>query len=140
MVDLAITTSEVQEGALAQKTTEIGGVTITAGQVIVKDATTGQMRLAKADDLATAPVGIVGGIALHGSLDEQPVTFQTGGTFVIGSSASVAPGVIYVLSGTAGGIAPAADLAMDDKVVILGVGDASDGIKMSLFNSGITFA
>ena len=136
MAILAITASQVQPSTGEQLQTETAGVAIEAGDVVVKDSATQKLRLADADDLASLPVGTVGGIAVGGGALNQKVTFQTGGTIILGAAAGVVQGVVYALSITAGKIVAVAELVTsDDYICILGVGDASDGIKLNIFNS-----
>jgi hypothetical protein len=81
------------------------------------------LKLADAD-LSAAASNVVG-IALHGAADGQPLeyvyedpAFTVGGTLSLSGAADDG---IYVLSGTAGGIAPVGDIAAGDYPVILGV-------------------
>ena len=89
-----------------------------------------------ADLSITAATASVVGIALNNASDGQPLTYAMPGS-VVNMGATVTVGEIYVLSGTAGGVAPEADLASDDYVVILGVGVTTANLKFSLINSGV---
>ncbi len=128
MADLAITASQVKAGAGAVEGTGVAGATVTAGQSVYEDATDGRIKLADANlSLAAAKAK---GVALHGALANQPIRYQKGGKAIVGAAAAPAKGTIYVVSGTAGGIAPAADLVSGWHATILGVGDGDGGIDL----------
>jgi hypothetical protein len=64
MTDLTITAANVLASGQATKETGIAGATITAGQPVYKEATTGTFKLS--DSNARAEVAVYG-VALHGS-------------------------------------------------------------------------
>ena len=137
MADLAITATQVLKstGAVIQNVT--AGATVTAGQTVYKDVSVGTYKLAQCD--GTSEEATCAGIALHAATSGQPLQIQSGGTIIIGAAASVVEGMVYTLSDTAGGIAPHTDA--DDPIsteyaTVLGVGDGSSGIVMSINNSG----
>jgi len=133
-VDLSITAASVLPSTNAVVKTGTAGGTITAGQTLYADASDGgDLKLADAD--ASALTAVVVGIALHGASDGQPLSFLASGDITIG--ATVVVGEIYVLSGTAGGIAPEADLATADWVSVLGVGITTGKIRIQRANSGV---
>ena len=122
MVDIVITAASVQPGTDAegaQFEAGIAGASITAGQPVYLDSTTNTYKLADNNDTSAA-LSVVRGIALHAAATGQPLKIQTRGPITIG--ATVASGSVYVLSATAGGIAPVADLATGNRCTILGVG------------------
>lgn len=122
MVDLVITAASVLPGTDtegAQFEAGIAGASITAGQPVYLDSTTNTYKLADNNDTSAA-LSVVRGIALHAAATGQPLKIQTRGPITIG--ATVASGSVYVLSATAGGIAPVADLATGNRCTILGVG------------------
>lgn len=128
MADLAITASQVKAGAGAVEGTGVAGATITAGQSVYEDQADGKIKLADSNlSLAAAKAK---GIALHGALANQPVRYQKGGKVIVGAAAAPAKGTVYVVSGTAGGIAPHGDLLSGIHTTILGVGDGVDGIDL----------
>ena len=134
MADLSITASSVVAGSDATVIRVTAGAAITAGQVVYKDTTdSNKWKLADAD--SSVSTANVGGIALNGASDGQPLSVLTAGTLTINSAATV--GTVYVLSGTAGGIAPEADLASSDYVTVLGVGTLATTLKISLNVSGV---
>lgn len=134
MADLTITASNV---VLVDGNTSEGyaGETITAGQPVYLKSS--DELLYKGDnDAGTAPAtAAIKGIALNGASVGQPVTYQTSGTITIGATVTV--GTIYVLSATAGGICPAADLASGDYVTIIGVASTAAIITMFRTPTGI---
>ena len=67
------------------------------------------------------------GVSLHGALTNQPVRYQKGGKVIVGAGAAPAKGTIYVVSGTAGGIA--GDV---DKVSL----DGACPVRLTLYNPG----
>lgn len=134
MAALTITAANVAKGSNAKTSTGIAGATITAGQVVYLDAATGKYLLTDADS-ATVAARSVTGVALHGSLNNQPLTIQTGGDITIG--ATVAPGVGYYSSATAGGIAPVADNTTGVYPTFLGFGTSTTVIKLDPVAAGV---
>lgn len=133
-VDLSLTAANVVPSAGYQFTDGIAGETITAGQTLYYKET--DSRYWKADsDSATSAVRVLVGIALNGASAGQPVRVQTAGSITIGATVTV--GTIYVLSDTAGGIMPQADLETGDYVSIVGVATTSSAILMINRNSGV---
>lgn len=87
------------------------GATITAGQVVYKDSTDSDaLKLADAD-LSEAAADAYG-VALVGASDGQPCPVLRRGLVTIGGT--VAVGTRYVVSATAGAIAPETDLTTGD--------------------------
>lgn len=136
MADITITPANVKKGQGAVVVNGIAAATITAGQVLYRLAD-GTFGLADANG-ASALIKTPFGIALNGGAAGQPIAIQTAGRIFIGGTA--VQGTIYVLSATAGGICPAADLASGHRVGILGVGYDADEVSISIFASGIELA
>jgi hypothetical protein len=134
-VDLVITATSVAKSTGAVVRQETAGETITAGMPVYLH-TDGLVYKTDVDGSSAAQACL--GIALNGGAINQPIAVQTDGTITIG--ATVAVGVIYVASDTAGGIMPSADLETGDKVIILGVADTTSTLEMHLWDSGTTFA
>ena len=87
-------------------------------------------------DADTAAQSLLAGIALHGALAGQPLTYQTSGSITIGATMTV--GQIYVLSSTAGGIAPVSDYTTGMYGCIIGQATTTTVLKMiPLFYSGV---
>ena len=132
MADLVVTPANVAKVSGTTQT-KIAGATITAGQTLYEDPTDSfSLKPAQGNAAATDKVA---GIALHGASDGQPITFQSDGDIDLGATLTV--GTIYVLSAaSAGGIAPAADLASTNYVSVLGIATAADNLQMGINNSG----
>jgi len=133
MVDVTVTATEVLD---ASDTTVIAGhfgEAVTAGQTVYLKASDGLYWLADAD--ASADTAAAKGIAMNGGAAGQPCEVGIGGTVDPGFTVTV--GTIYVLSGTAGGIAPVADLASGDYVTIVGVGITASSLKLLMIVSGV---
>ena len=122
MVDLVITAANVIPGTEAEGAQfEYGtaGATITPGQAVYLEASTNTYKLADNNDTSEA-LSVVRGISLHAATANQPLKIQTRGPITIG--ATVASGSVYVLSATAGAIAPVADLATGNRCTLIMVG------------------
>jgi hypothetical protein len=135
MVDLVVTAANVVISSNAVKESGTAGVAITAGQVVYKAAATGKYGLADADS-ATAEVRQPVGIALNNAAANQPLTIQKSGDITIG--ATLTAGTDYYLSGTPGAIAPRADLAAGDAVVLLGLAKSTTVLGLDIQLSGVT--
>ncbi len=134
MTDLAVTATQVIPSAGAQKSTGLCGETIAAGQICYLDAATSRYKLTDANDAARNTQDPV--VALNSGGSEQPLVVQRGGTVTLGAGASPVVGTVYVASGTPGGICPIADLPSAAKVIVVGVGGATNTLGLCLFNSG----
>lgn len=135
MADVTVTAANVLKGAGATTVDMIAGATITAGQVIYKEAATGQAKLADCDS-ATAEARIPYGIALNGAAAGQPVEVLRSGLITIGGTLTA--GSEYWLSGTAGAICPAADKAAGDRSVLIGVATTTAVLKVQILDTGVT--
>ena len=131
MADLSQTAANVAPGTGAYTVNGTLGATGTAGQPVYLDSSTDTLKLADAD-LSQAAAAAVG-ILLGGGASGQPVTYIVTGNLDLGATLVI--GEIYVLSGTAGGIAPEADLASSDWVTVLGVATATDNLKLGILVS-----
>ncbi len=133
MADLVLTAASVLKGAGATISDGTAGGTVTAGQPVYQDAADGDQWKA-ADANASVSTAAVVGIALHASLDNQPLQILTSGPITIG--ATVAVGTTYVLSNTAGGICPNLDATSGWYKTILGVATSATVIQITLNVSG----
>ena len=134
MADISITAANVVKGSNARTQAGIAGATITAGQLVYKDAATGKYLLSDADS-ATAAARSVTGIALNGASLNQPVDVQIGGDITIGGTLTA--NTVYVLSGTAGGLAPLADLSTGEYLVVIGVAKSASVLAVDIQASGV---
>lgn len=133
MADLTITAANVLAGSGAKKVNGTAGASITAGQVVYLDSATNTYKLADTDS-ATAAARSPAGIALHASSSGQPLTICTQGPVTIG--ATVAVGDVYYLSGTAGGLAPVADVAAGDYPCIIGICSSTTVLDVKIHEAG----
>lgn len=135
MADLSITAANVA-GTAGEWTQEqvTAGATITAGQAVYLDSSASNVaKLAQSD--GTAAEATVRGIAMCGGASGQPIIIAKSGDIDLGATLTV--GETYVLSETAGGIAPIGDLTTGDYVSHIGVATAADNLKISIVNSGV---
>jgi hypothetical protein len=134
MADKTVTAGSVLASSNAKKRTVIAGTTITAGQAVYEDpADSFKAKLADANN--TAVTAKVAGIALQSVSSGQPLEIcYEDDDFTPGFSTSLSAAAddgVYVLSGTAGGIAPIGDLAAAMYPVVLMVAK-SGGTKAIL--------
>ena len=133
MADLSITAASVKStGASPRISRVLFGETITQGQALYRKASDGEYYKADAD-AGTDEAAEVAGVALTPGGDGEYGYVVTQGDVAIGATVTV--GEIYVLSGTAGGICPEADLASGDRVTVIGVGTTSTVISLKPFPS-----
>ncbi len=137
MTDISITATLVVAGANAKITYGTAGATITAGQVVTLDPTTGKWALADTDS-ATAAIRSAMGIALNGAALNQPIAVQSAGALTLGGA--ILAGVAYYLSGTPGGIAPIADVAAGDYPLIVGMGASTTVLNVGIVYPGVVLA
>jgi len=120
MADLTITAANITPGSVTGmsvlKTSGTAGATITAGQAVYIDASdSNKIKLADADASSTAAAAV--GISLHAALSGQPIQYITSGPLNFG--AILTTGTYYVVSSTAGGICPTADLSVGEYSTLL---------------------
>lgn len=132
MTDLSITAGNVVVGSTATIARGVAGASITAGQAVYLDPTTGKYNLADTDS-ATAAVRQAIGVALHAAAANQPLSVCTDGPVTIG--ATLVAGEVYYLSGTPGGICPVGDVASGDYPLVVG-----QAASTSVLNVGIVYA
>ena len=119
MAEVSITAANVVPVAGYSSTTGTAGATITAGQVVYRDAATSTLKLA--DSNASQAAANAVGIALHGASSGQPLIYQTAGDITIGGT--IAVGKIYVVGATTpGALAEHTDLTSGwyTKVMLIG--------------------
>ena len=113
----------------------VAGEAITQGDVIYEDSSdSNKIKLTDAD--ASEATANAKGIALNAAGTGQPITYAKDGAEV-NVGGTVAVGTPYVVSGNAGKIAPASDLASSDYTTILGVGKTAANIVLNLQVSGV---
>ena len=134
MADVTVSTADVQapSGVSAQSGYNAGEA-IDAGEAIYLDSSTSTMKLSDADGSATSACI---GIAVNSAATGQPVQWiKTGNTITLSSNFTI--GQVYVVSGTAGKIAPYSDLTTGDYVTILGVATTASTLKLTIIESGV---
>jgi hypothetical protein len=131
--DLTVTAANVKATSTSAKIVRVKfGEAVTQGQAVYRKEADGEYYKADAD-AGTNEVAAVAGVAITpGSTDEYGYII-TEGPMNIGATLTV--GEIYVLSGTAGGVCPEADLANPDKVTIIGVATSSSILSVLPFAS-----
>lgn len=115
MADITVTAASVVPIA-ATIQSGIAGETITAGQSLYVKAADG--KLWKAKSSGTAEEATFAGIALNGAAVNQTVSYAGDGSLNIGGT--TAKTTTYVVSATAGGIAPQADLVSTNRISYVG--------------------
>ena len=118
MADITVTAGNVKWVSGARPVVVKAGASITRGQPVYLNTATGEHELADAD---TDAASIVAGVALSDGYDGADMLIAPPGA-VINWGATLTAGTIYVLSTTAGSVAPWADLATGDYVVVLAIG------------------
>lgn len=109
MADFSVTATGVVARTGATITSGTAGATLTAGKAVYYDSNDSKWKLASCET-STATAGLNGiGVALHASADGQPIDVITAGDWYAGAAAT--EGEDYYASGTAGGLAPRADLS-----------------------------
>jgi hypothetical protein len=136
MSDISVTAANVLAGAGAIIRTGRAGGTITAGQPVYADAAdNGDLKAA--DNNVSAALANAIGIALHGASDGQPLSYQVEGDINLGATLEV--GETYIVSATAGGIAPVEDISTNF-VTVLGVARTAAILQLKINATGIQHA
>lgn len=130
MADLTITPANV---ALAGSTTGAGptvvqyGEAVTQGEPLYINSSDGKYYLADADASATAAEATKLAMTPGGADDYGIVA---GAEMEVDLGATLTVGTTYVVSATAGGIAPIADLTTGDYTCIIGTAETASKIKL----------
>lgn len=114
------------------------GEAVTAGQAVYLKSSDGKWWLAQCDGTAEEAGSGGVGVALNGGAANQPAAVQTGGLITIGGT--VAATLVYVVSATAGGICPIADLVSTNKLTILGYATTTGVIDLRPLATGVAKA
>lgn len=135
-VDLTITPANV---IISNGTRQLGvaGETITAGMPVYLN---GSNLLMKADANASAAAAAAVGISLHGATVNQPLAYLGSDNEVLAFGAILTVNTCYIVSATAGGIAPIADNATGWYLQVLGFAITTSTLKLKLFTSGVATA
>lgn len=121
MADASQTPANVTWVSGVRPTVVKAGATVAAGQPVYRDTSDNEYKLGDADTDAASEIE---GLSLSGGVDGRDMLLALPGSRInVGFTATA--GTIYVLSTTAGGIAPWADLAQGDFVCILFIGEGT---------------
>lgn len=133
MADITVTAADVglADTGVVTQTVQVA-VAVTQGQVGYLDTTESKYRLADAD-LSSAAASAAGIFLTPAAIDGYAVIAMSGPVDV---GATLTVGETYVASGTAGGIAPIADLATGDYVTLLGIATAAGKLQLDISASG----
>jgi hypothetical protein len=104
------------------------GEALTAGQLVYRKSSDGKWYKADCNS-ATAEVRVASAVALTGSAAGQPVVVQRSGSVTIG--ATLTAGTVYYLSGTPGGIRPAADNTTGDYPQVVGIATSTTVLSLN---------
>lgn len=116
------------------------GATVAAGQCLYLDTSDNEYKLAISDSgSATTTTANASAIAMTPGVDGGYGIIATGGSIIlVGTTAAV--GEQYMVSNTAGGIAPDADIGAGDYVTQIGVATTTTTLKLNFNATGITHA
>lgn len=135
MADLSITAANVLAASTATVEHGLAGATITAGQTVYLDDSTGRYELADADGVGTTRPR---GIALNGAGDGQPLAIIKEGELTM--NAVLTAGVSYFQSPVAGGIGARAEVLTGDYVTCLGIAISTTVLRVKIDYSGVASA
>ena len=127
MTALSVTAANVITTATTLNNSYLSGAAITAGQAVYLDTATSTWKLADAD--ATAPLAVVGGVAMNSApAAGQPISVLTSGNYNPG--ATVTKGVFYCAGTTAGSIVPYSDLASTNYLSVFAIATSSSNLLL----------
>jgi predicted transcriptional regulator len=124
MADLTVTAGSVLFTSGTKVSSYNAGEAITAGMCVYLKSSDSELYKAQADGTSAEATAV--GIALHAAGDGQPLSYAaTGSTINIGATTAK---VHYLVSATAGGVAPIADITTSGHYITrLGYATAADG-------------
>jgi len=121
MVDITVTPANVRWVSGTAPRKAVAGAQIDPGELVYKDLTTLEHLLADADTDAASEVD---GLAISNGEDGREMWIAPAGARC-NFGATLTAGTVYALSATAGGIAPEADLATGDYIVVVCIGEGT---------------
>ena len=117
--DVTITAASVLASSGATYEDGVAGATITRGQLVYKDAADSN-KIKLADANVAAAKGVLGMAYSDAASGQHVRVILADPDLTVGGTLSItAPGGVYVLSATAGGIAPTSDLASGSYPVVV---------------------
>ena len=131
--DVAVTAANVVASSTAKPSTGKCGEAITAGQVVYLDSTSGELHRASSNGAGTSKAD---GIALNNCSAGQPISYAPSDQ-EFSPGFLVTPGEIYVVSATAGSIAPAVDLVSGKYTTVIGVGKTTSQMSLRITAAGV---
>jgi hypothetical protein len=134
MADISIAGADVLKSSAAQAVSCIWGETIVQGDVVYLNSSDSKMYKSDTDDNTKKSVT---GVALTAGAAGQPGFYTPEDPDLVIGAHGVALGGIIVLSGTAGKMAPAADLASGDYTTVLGVAKTATTIAFKPVSAGV---
>jgi len=132
MADLTQTAANVKIGAGAVVEAVTCGETVTQGQPAYKKSADNEHY--KADASTEAEAEAVG-IFVTPNVDGQPALIQKSGQIDLGATLVV--GEVYVVSATAGGIAPESDLGSGHFPTVLGIAISTSLLQLNIQAGGV---
>lgn len=132
MADLTQTAANIRRQVTTQRNSVTAGEAITAGMPVYRKAADNEWY--KAADTSAA-LANAGGVALTNAGDGEVLDIATKGPINLGATLTI--GEIYVLSGTAGNVAPVGDLLSGNFVTILGVASTASQLELQITASGV---
>jgi hypothetical protein len=131
--DLTVTVASVSN-TTSNSNTGTAGATITAGQALYLDSSTSTLKLC---DATNATKYKCAGIALHGSLSGQPITYATGGGSInIGATLTVGT-TYWVSKNGSGAVMPTADIASTNYLYRIGYATTSSNLVLDFKDYGV---
>lgn len=130
MADLSQTPANVKSGTNAVTSLVTAGEAITQGQPVYLSTADGKWYKADANDSAKYNAT---GVALTPASTNEQFVVQTGGQMNLG--ATLTTGSVYVVSATAGAIAPVADITTGWYPCIVGI-SISTSVVLLVFKAG----
>lgn len=134
MADLTITPANVALAGSGASTQIVqAGEAVTQGEPLYKSAADDKYYLADAN--ASSATADVLGIALTPAATDGYLVMQKSGPINLG--ATLTANETYVVSATAGGIAPIGDLTTGDYTSIIGVANTTSKLTIDLHKTGV---
>lgn len=134
MSDYSVTAANVAAGTGADIEHGTAGATITAGQLVYRDSSTGKYLLADSNS-ATAAARTPRGMALNGASNGQPLAIVRKGLVTTG--ATMTAGVGVYMSDTPGGFCPVADVGSGEYSTFLGMPTSTTVLNLDIQASGV---
>lgn len=134
MADYSVTATAVVASSTADVEHGKAGATITAGQWVYRDSSTGNYLLADSNS-ATAAAHTPRGVALNGGASGQPIAIAKSGPVTF--NAVFTAGVAVYLSDTPGGMCPVADVGSGEYPCVLGLPSSTSVLNVGIQAAGV---